>query len=244
MFEYFNGFWKWAENNGEKTSPNITAMYFYLVHINNSLGWRESFTITSTHAMNYLGIGAFNTYKNTIDKLEEHGLIIIVERSKNQFTCTRIALSKMLKANDKASSKQLTKQVESIVENKVSIHKTLLNDIDLLNDKDFLSENEISIDESKKNKREFKGAWFVNATAEDFIQHIKKFKDEHPEHGYPEKLFNDFINYYTTPHKDGGIVINHQGSFGIINKLRQWTSDPKNAGKYEIKTPKKKLHYE
>ena len=74
MFEYFNGFWKWAENNGEKTSPNITAMYFYLVHINNSLGWRESFTITSTHAMNYLGIGAFNTYKNTIDKLEEHVL--------------------------------------------------------------------------------------------------------------------------------------------------------------------------
>jgi hypothetical protein len=26
--------------------------------------------------------------------------------------------------------------------------------------------------------------------------------------------------------------------------LRQWTSDPKNAGKYEIKTPKKRIHYE
>jgi hypothetical protein len=40
------------------------------------------------------------------------------------------------------------------------------------------------------------------------------------------------------------MVINQQYSFGIINKLRQWASDPKNAGKYEIKTPKKRNHYE
>lgn len=241
MFDYFNGFWKWAENNGEKNSPNITAMYFYLVHINNSLGWRESFTITSTHAMNHLGIGAFNTYKNTIDKLEEHGLIIIVERSKNQFTCTRIALLKLLKANTKASSKQLTKRVESIVENKVSIHKTLLNDIDLLNNKDFFAENE------NQDSQSFNLGlhnWFVKATPEEFSERINKFKDEHPDSGYPEILYKDFINYYSTPHKDGGIELNHQRNFGIQNKLQQWIRNTQNAGKYEIKTPKRKLHYE
>jgi hypothetical protein len=242
MFEYFNGFWKWAENNGEKNSPNITAMYFYLVHINNSLGWRESFTITSTHAMNHLGIGAFNTYKNTIDKLEEHGLIIIVERSKNQFTCTRIALSKMLKANDKASSKQLKKQVESIVENKVSIHKTLQNDIDLLNNKDFFAENENQVSKSSNLGLH---NWFVKATAEEFTERINKFKEEHPNSGYPEILYKDFINYYSTPHKDGGIELNHQRNFGIQNKLQQWIRNTLNAGKYEIKTPSKsKIYYE
>jgi hypothetical protein len=243
MFEYFNGFWKWAENNGEKTSPNITAMYFYLVHINNSLGWRESFTITSTHAMNYLGIGAFNTYKNTIDKLEEHGLIIIVERSKNQFTCTRVALSKMLKANDKASSKQLKKQVESIVENKVSIHKTLQNDKDLLNNKDYKDENEISINVSKKIENDI-SKWFKRCSENEFINEVQKFRNENPNNGYPEILFKDFINHYTTPNENGGIRVNQFSSFGIKNKLYEWKEDIKHAGKYEIKTPKKRIHYE
>ena len=97
----------------------------------------------------------------------------------------------------------------------------------------------------KKNEREFKGDWFVTASPEEFIQRVKTFKDEHPEHGYPEKLFSDFVNYYTTPHKDGGTVLNQQYGFGIQNKLRQWFTDPKNAGKYEIKqTSKSKIHYE
>ena len=244
MFEYFNGFWKWAENNGEKNSPNITAMYFYLVHINNSLGWRESFTITSTHAMNHLGIGAFNTYKNTIDKLEEHGLIVIVERSKNQFTCTRIALLKLLKANTKASAKQLTKQVESIVENKVSIHKTLLNDIDLLNDKDYLNgENEILI-EVQKNQNNVSGGWFKKATAAEFLERLQVFRNENPNNGYLEIMFQDFINYYTTPNDKNGIRLNNYSNFGFQNNLYEWKNKKEHAGKYEIKTPKKKNHYE
>lgn len=115
----------WANENNEKNSPNITSMYFYLVHIANELGWVESFTITSTHTMHHLGIGAFKTYKDTLDKLEENGLIKIVERSKNQFTSTRIALVKMLKAKLKADAKQSAKQVHSIVENTSHIHKTL-----------------------------------------------------------------------------------------------------------------------
>jgi len=244
MFEYFNGFWKWAENNGEKTSPNITAMYFYLVHINNSLGWRESFTITSTHAMNYLGIGAFNTYKNTIDKLEEHGLIIVVERAKNQFTCTRIALSKMLKANDKASSKQLTKRVESIVENKVSIHKTIKDDKDLLNNKDYKDQNEILIDVSKKNQNNVSGGWFKKANAAEFLERLQVFRNENPNNGYPEILYNDFINHYTTPNDKNGIRLNNYSNFGFQNNLYEWKHDIKHAGKYEIKTPKKRIHYE
>jgi hypothetical protein len=194
--------------------------------------------------MNHLGIGAFNTYKNTIDKLEEHGLIIIVERSKNQFTCTRIALLKLLKANDKASAKQLTKQVKSIVENKVSIHKTIKNDIDLLNNKDNINENEILIDVSKKNQNNVSGAWFKKANAEEFIERLQLFRNENPNNGYPEILFNDFLNYYTTPNDKNGIRLNNYSNFGFQNNLYEWKNDIKHAGKYEIKTPKKKIHYE
>jgi hypothetical protein len=243
MFEYFNGFWNWALNNPEKNNPTVTAIYFYILNVANELRWKESFGLSSTQIISAVGVSNYKTYKKNLDILVENGLIKIVVQSKNQYQCNIFGLVKFTEASPKQNqSKAEAKKKQS--ESNAHNHKTIKNDKDLLNDKDFLSENEISIDESKKNQREFKGEWFVTATAEDFIQHIKKFKEEHPDHGYPEKLYNDLINYYTTPHKDGGMVINQQYSFGIINKLRQWASDPKNAGKYEIKTPKKRNHYE
>jgi hypothetical protein len=239
MFDYFNKFYSWVDENPEKVDPYLIAVYFALLNRSNKSLWKEKFAIILVDIQEMSGINSRTTMIKTLNKLEEFGFIKTVSKTQNQYKNRVICLplnGKQMKSTRKPNENQM--------ESNWTQNKDLLNDIDLINNKDNISENEISIDESKKNKREFKGAWFVNATDEDFIQHIKKFKEEHPEHGYPEKLFNDFINYYTTPHKDGGIVINHQGSFGIINKLRQWTSDPKNAGKYEIKTPKKRIHYE
>ena len=148
------------------------------------------------------------------------------------------------KTNSENSKKRWDKAANQNMQSDATAKIAMLNDN--VNDNyngnvnDNVNEN-VSL---KKNKTEFLGEWFVNATPEEFIQRVATFKKEHPEHGYPEKLFSDFINYYTTPHKDGGTVLNQQYGFGIQNKLRQWFGDPKNVGKYEIKTPKKKLHYE
>ena len=46
------------------------------------------------------------------------------------------------------------------------------------------------------------------------------------------------------PNKEGGIFLNVHHNFGIMNKLKEWKGKKENAGKYEIKTPKKKIHYE
>ena len=57
-------------------------------------------------------------------------------------------------------------------------------------------------------------------------------------------MFQDFINCFTMPNKDGGIFLNVHHNFGIMNKLQEWYRKKEHAGKYEIKTPKKKNHYE
>lgn len=89
------------------------------------------------------------------------------------------------------------------------------------------------------------GKWFKKCNESEFINEVQKFRNENPTSGYPEILFQDFINHYTTPNENGGIRVNQFSSFGIKNKLYEMKTDPKNAGKYEIKqTPKSKLHYE
>lgn len=218
MFEYFNGFWTWANENNEKNSPNITSMYFYLVHIANELGWVESFTITSTHTMHHLGIGAFKTYKDTLDKLEQYGLICIVERSKNQFTSTRIALVKMFKAKLKAGAKQSAKQVHSIVENTSHIHKTIetnrLKDLqEVYDEKTILPKKNIG--------------WWKEVDAEGFKKKLEDFRQY-----YPIEFLTYFSDYYTQESERGGIHVNHEEKFSLEAKLRQFWSDPKTKQRF------------
>lgn len=241
MFEYFNGFWNWALNNPEKNNPTVTAIYFYILNVANELRWKESFGLSSTQIISAVGVSNYKTYKKNLDVLVENGLIKIVVQSKNQYQCNIFALVKFTEASTKQSkSKAEAKKKQS--ESNAHNHKTIKNDIDNINNKDFFAENENQVSESFNLGLH---NWFVKATPEEFTERINKFKDEHPDSGYPEILYKDFINYYSTPHKDGGIELNHQRNFGIQNKLQQWIRNTQNAGKYEIKSPlKSKLYYE
>jgi hypothetical protein len=65
-----------------------------------------------------IGIRSYNTYINTLNDLVEFGFIIMVEKSKNQYSSNIVAISKfdkaLNKALDKAMIKHATKQSESI----------------------------------------------------------------------------------------------------------------------------------
>jgi predicted transcriptional regulator len=241
MFEYFNGFWNWALNNPEKNNPTATAIYFYILNVANELRWKESFGLSSTQIISAVGVSNYKTYKKNLDILVENGLIKIVVQSKNQYQCNIFGLVKFTEASPKQNrSKPEAKKKQS--ESNAHNHKTIKEDIDNINNKDFFAENEIQVSKSSNLGLH---NWFVKATAEEFTERINKFKEEHPNSGYPEILYKDFINYYSTPHKDGGIELNHQRNFGIQNKLQQWIGNTQNAGKYEIKSPSKsKIYYE
>jgi len=236
MFDYFNKFYSWIDENPEKVDPYLIAVYFALLNRANKSLWKEKFAIILVDIQEMSGINSRTTMIKTLNKLEEFGFIKTVSKTQNQYKNRVICLplnGKQMKSTRKPNENQM--------ESNWTQKKDLLNDIDLLNNKDFFAENEIQVSKSSNLGLH---NWFVKATAEEFTERINKFKEEHPNSGYPEILYKDFINYYSTPHKDGGIELNHQRNFGIQNKLQQWIRNTQNAGKYEIKTPKKRIHYE
>jgi len=113
--------------NPDKVTTNHTAMYLWLVELNNRMGWAERFSSPASQTMAAIGIKSYNTYKKTLKDLVEWGAVIMVAESKNQYTSCIIALSNFDKAHnkalDKALTKHLIKQSESTVQSTSSINK-------------------------------------------------------------------------------------------------------------------------
>lgn len=115
-------YFDWAFENPSKNNPTMVALYFFIVEVNNRLGWKKEFGITPKECMDALNIGSYNTYKKNFDKLIEYGFIEIVKKSANQYQSNIIALSKFDKALDepvdKALDKALTKHLRHSINNK------------------------------------------------------------------------------------------------------------------------------
>jgi hypothetical protein len=154
--------------------------------------------------------------------------------------------SEKSKKNSDNAKKRWDKPASEIMRSHAVAKIAMLNDNDNdnVNDNDNDNVNDNVKVDFKKNQN-ITGKWFKKCTESEFINEVQKFKNENPTSGYPEILFQDFINHYTTPNENGGIRVNQFSSFGIKNKLYEMKTDPKHAGKYEIKTPSKtKLYYE
>jgi len=137
--QYFD----WAFEHPNENNPTMTALYFFIVEINNRLGWKEEFTITPRECLEGIGVSSYNTYKKNFDKLVELGFIKIVKPSKNQYQANIISLSIYDNSHNKADNKALdnalnnssdiadekhaTTQVHSTVQPTCDIHKTTNN---------------------------------------------------------------------------------------------------------------------
>ena len=112
-------FFDWCFENPEKISPTHIAMYFFIIEHCNRLGWKEKFGLPTVMVKDAIGIRNFRTYTNTLNDLVEWGFIIMVEKSKNQYSSNIIAIAKNAKAHtkalDKATQKHIQKQSNSIV---------------------------------------------------------------------------------------------------------------------------------
>lgn len=146
-YDYSRGFWDFAFENPEKIKPNHAALYFFSIEHCNRLGWKTKFGLPSLMTMEAIGIKSYNTYIQTFNDLIEWGFLELVQKSKNQYSSNIIALSsalsKNVKALDKALIKHTTKHSESTGESIDSINKqrtieplTINNDV--IVDFDFL----------------------------------------------------------------------------------------------------------
>ena len=160
----------WSFDNPDKSNTNMIALYFFLIDINNRLGWVGSFGITAKECMSAIGIKSHNTYKKALDELIQNNFVLIVKQSTNQYTANIISLvnikdinkstldsaisnfneptRKQQESNKKAHDEPTRKQQESTEH----IHKT---DI-LLNYETINTSPETSVSESpKKIKSDF-----------------------------------------------------------------------------------------
>ncbi|WP_353159299.1 hypothetical protein [Myroides odoratus] len=117
--------------NPEKIKPNHTALYFFIIEHCNRLGWKENFGLPTSMTMEAIGMKTYKSYISTLADLIDFGFIMMIEKSKNQYTANIIALNKKAKAKSKALSKALSKaepkQSQKQDQSKVSIDKPINN---------------------------------------------------------------------------------------------------------------------
>jgi len=101
-YAYTKQWFDFAQANFEKIKPVDGILYLYCVELNNSLKWAEKFGLPAYNTMKIIGVRDYKTYKKAFNNLEKWGLIKVIERSKNQWTSTIIALVFFTKAHPKA----------------------------------------------------------------------------------------------------------------------------------------------
>ena len=85
--------------------PVHTALYLWLVELNNRLQWVIVFGLPMRKSMQRLGIKDCRTFKRTLTDLENWGFIDIISKSRNQYTCSQISLVSKVKTDDFAYTK-------------------------------------------------------------------------------------------------------------------------------------------
>jgi hypothetical protein len=131
IYELSRNFWDWSFENPDKIKPTHCALYFFVIEHCNRLGWKEKFGFPTTMAMEAIGIKSYNTFINTLKDLVDFGFIVLIEKSRNQYSANILALSNFNKASnealDKALIKHCTKQSESTVQSIDSIDIPIYN---------------------------------------------------------------------------------------------------------------------
>lgn len=104
-----------AFENTDIISPLHTAIYFFCIEQCNRLGWKSKFGLPTQMAMDAIGVKNWRTYNKAFNELVNWGFIKVIQKSKNQYSATVIALVKNTKAHTKALTKAMQKHSKSTV---------------------------------------------------------------------------------------------------------------------------------
>jgi hypothetical protein len=91
---------KWfdfAFDNAEAKCQH-TALFMWIIELNNRLGWKEQFGIPTNATMEGLHIGNKRTYLDALSDLAKWNFIQIISESKNQYSSTIISICRSKKA--------------------------------------------------------------------------------------------------------------------------------------------------
>lgn len=118
IFKLMSTFMEFCENNPDKSNPTASALYFYMLNLNNKLGWKDKFGVPTIHAMQVIGVSNYRTYKNAVDDLINWNFIMLITKATNQYSSSVFALVK----NTKAQQKHIPKHSKSTVDIDIPIN--------------------------------------------------------------------------------------------------------------------------
>jgi hypothetical protein len=90
-YELSRNWFNWAFENKDAKVQH-TALYLWIVELNNRLGWKKEFAIPTIDTMEGLSIGNKSTYLSALKDLKHWGFIKIIKESKNQYQACIISL--------------------------------------------------------------------------------------------------------------------------------------------------------
>lgn len=85
---------KWFDYAFDKKECKVqhTAIYMWIIELNNRLGWKKEFGLPTADTMEGLSIGNKNTYLDALRDIADWGFISIIKESKNQYQACIISL--------------------------------------------------------------------------------------------------------------------------------------------------------
>ena len=105
-------------------------LYHYIMYVNNKLGWVSQFGLPTDQTMAAISCKNYKTYIKALLDLVDWKFIILVERSKNQWTSNIVALVK----NTKATTKALPRSMPNALPNhNPTQHQSNIQSIDSIN---------------------------------------------------------------------------------------------------------------
>jgi len=119
--DWFN----FAVDNPDIVSGNHTALYMWLIELNNRLNWVKKFGVTYRECMDGMSCKSRNTYMNCFKDLVTWGFIKVIKPGVNQYQCSIIAILKNEQAQVKQISKHRSATVASTVASTDTIPKTV-----------------------------------------------------------------------------------------------------------------------
>lgn len=128
-YELHRQWFDWSFENPELTTPAHTALYCWLVELNNRMGWCPHFSAPASYCQGAIGIKSYTTFRKVFKDLVAWGFVKIIQESKNQYTANVVALpifdKALVKALDKALAGHVSKQVIGTCESTCDINKPL-----------------------------------------------------------------------------------------------------------------------
>lgn len=97
-YNYSRVWFDFALYNPGTVTGNHTALYLWLIELNNRLRWLDSFGLTYREGMDGMSCKSRTTYNKCFKNLVEWGFIKIVKKSRNQYEANIIAISKNVQA--------------------------------------------------------------------------------------------------------------------------------------------------